>query len=159
MLIPFNPVAARAPRQAAPLAGHGPNIVLIDNLDIFTASLAEACRAAGAKVEVLPNTVAAADALDHALRNDALIMLSPGQGGPREAGCCMDLIALAAGRVPVIGICLGHQAIVAHHEGRVVRAHEASNGKSSAVDHDGEGPFAGLPSPMRVGRYHLFAPP
>ena len=86
-------------------------------------------------------------------------MLSPGPGGPRDAGCCMELIALAAARVPLIGICLGHQAIVEHHGGRVVRAHEPCQGKSSAVEHDGDGPFAGLPSPMRVGRYHSLCTP
>ncbi len=159
MLIAFDPFAARPLRRAAPRPGQGMNIVLVDNLDTFTASLAEACRAAGARVELLPNTVPAAAALDHALRHDALILLSPGQGGPREAGCCMELIARAARRVPVIGICLGHQAIVAHHGGRVVPAHEASHGKSSAIDHDGAGPFAGLPSPMRVGRYHDLCTP
>ena len=71
----------------------------------------------------------------------------------------MELIALAAGRVPLIGICLGHQAIVEHAGGRVARSHEPSHGKSSAIDHDGEGPFAGLPSPMRVGRYHALCTP
>ena len=159
MIVAFAPIATRGPSPAATRPGRRGNIVLIDNRDSFTISLAEACRDAGAKVEVVPNTVVAADALGHALRHDALIMLSPGQGGPREAGCCMELIALAAGRVPLIGICLGHQAIVAHHGGGVVRAHEVSNGKSSAIEHDGEGPFAGLPSPMRVGRYHALCTP
>jgi anthranilate synthase/aminodeoxychorismate synthase-like glutamine amidotransferase len=135
------------------------NLLLIDNGDSFTAHLAEACRVAGMTVEVLGNAIAAQDALTYALRHRAIIMLSPGQGGPREAGCCMELIALAAGRVPLIGICLGHQAIVEHHGGRVVRSHEPSHGKSSAVDHDGSGPFAGLPSPMRVGRYHSLCTP
>ena len=135
------------------------NILLIDNRDSFTFNLAEACRAADANVEVVRNTIPAADALAYALRHTALIMLSPGPGGPREAGCCMELVALAAGRVPLIGICLGHQAIVAHHGGSVVRAHAPCHGKSSAVDHDGGGPFEGLPSPMRVGRYHSLCTP
>ncbi len=135
------------------------NVLLIDNRDSFTFNLAEACRVAGAAVEVVRNSIPAADALAYAVRHQALIMLSPGPGGPREAGCCMELIALAAGRVPVIGICLGHQAIVDHHGGRVVRAHEPCHGKSSAVEHDGCGPFAGLPSPMRVGRYHSLCTP
>ena len=135
------------------------NVLLIDNRDSFTFNLAEACRVAGAEVEVVRNSMAAEDAFAYALRYAALIMLSPGPGGPREAGCCMELIALAAGRVPLIGICLGHQAIVDHHGGRVVRAHEPCHGKSSAVDHDGGGPFAGLPSPMRVGRYHSLCTP
>lgn len=135
------------------------NVLLIDNRDSFTFNLAEACRVAGAEVEVVRNSISAADAMAYALRHHALIMLSPGPGGPREAGCCIELIALAAGRVPLIGICLGHQAIVEHHRGRVVRAHEPCHGKSSAVEHDGSGPFAGLPSPMRVGRYHSLCTP
>jgi len=135
------------------------NVLLIDNRDSFTFNLAEACRVVGAGVEVVRNSIPAADALAYALRHQALIMLTPGPGGPREAGCCIELIALAAGRVPLIGICLGHQAIVEHHRGRVVRAHEPCHGKSSAVEHDGSGPFAGLPSPMRVGRYHSLCTP
>ena len=159
MIVAFDPILARKARRPAARPGRALNIVLIDNRDSFTAGLVEACRAAGARVEVVPNSVAAEYALAHALRHEAILMLSPGQGGPREAGCCLALIALAAGRVPLIGICLGHQAIVAHHGGRVVRAHEASHGKSSAIEHDGDGPFAGLPSPMRVGRYHALCTP
>ena len=135
------------------------NVLLIDNRDSFTFNLAVACRVAGAGVEVVRNSMPAEVALAYAERHGALIMLSPGPGGPHEAGCCMELIALAAGRVPVIGICLGHQAIVAHHGGEVVRAHEPCHGQSSAVAHDGDGPFAGLPSPMRVGRYHSLCTP
>ncbi len=134
-------------------------ILLIDNGDSFTANLAESCRDAGAEVEVVLNSISAEDALAHALRYYALIMLSPGPGAPPAAGCCMDLVALADGRVPLIGICLGHQAIVEHAGGRVVPAHEPCHGKSSSVDHDGTGPFAGLPSPMRVGRYHSLCTP
>ena len=135
------------------------NLLLIDNGDDFTAGLAGACRSAGATVEIVGNRRQARDCLAYALQHDALIMLSPGPGGPREAGCCLDLIALAAGRVPLIGVCLGHQAIVAHHGGHVVRAHEASQGKSSAIEHDGAGAFADLASPMRVGRYHSLCTP
>ena len=134
-------------------------VLLIDNRDSFTFSLAEACRVAGAEVEVVRNTIAAEAALDRALRCGASLMLSPGPGGPRDAGCCMELVALAAGRVPLIGICLGHQAIVEVAGGAVVRAHEPCHGKSSAILHDGQGPFAGLPSPMRVGRYHSLCTP
>ena len=114
---------------------------------------------AGAEVEVVRNSITADAALARALRFGALIMLSPGPGGPKDAGCCMELVALAAGRVPLIGICLGHQAIVEVAGGTVVRAHEPCHGKSSAILHDGQGPFAGLPSPMRVGRYHSLCTP
>jgi len=134
-------------------------VLLIDNRDSFTFNLAEACQVAGAIVEVVRNSVAAEVALDRALACGALIMLSPGPGGPREAGCCLELIALASGRVPLIGICLGHQAIVEAAGGRVVRAHEPCHGKSSLVEHDRRGPFAGLTSPMRVGRYHSLCTP
>ena len=134
-------------------------ILLIDNGDSFTAGLAAACRVAGAEVEIVDNAIPAHAALARALNFGAVLMLSPGRGGPRDAGCCMELIALAAGRVPLIGICLGHQAIVEFAGGRVARSHEPSHGKSSAIDHDGEGPFAGLPSPMQVGRYHALCTP
>lgn len=138
---------------------HRMNVLMIDNGDQFTLPLADALRAAGATVEVVPNSVRASEAMAHALHHDASLMLSPGPGGPDDAGCCMELISLAAGRVPLIGICLGHQAIVAHHRGRVVRSHEPCQGKSSAIDHDATGPFDGLPSPMRVGRYHALCTP
>ena len=159
MIMPFR-TDAIAPRLAPPRPGRArANVLLIDNHDSFTPHLAAACRLAGAEVEVVGNGYPAADAFAYARRYHALVMLSPGPGAPREAGCCMELIALAAGQIPVIGICLGHQAIVAHHGGRVVRAHEPCHGKSSMVDHDGGGPFAGLPSPMRVGRYHSLCTP
>ena len=134
-------------------------ILLIDNRDSFTFNLAESCRVAGAEVAVVRNSISADDALAHAVRHEAVLMLSPGPGEPKDAGCCVELIALAAARVPLIGICLGHQAIVEVAGGRVERSHEPSHGKSSAIDHDGDGPFAGLPSPMRVGRYHSLCTP
>lgn len=134
-------------------------VLLIDNRDSFTFNLAEACRIAGAKVEVVRNSIAAECAFARAINCGAMLMLSPGPGGPREAGCCMELVALAAGQVPLIGICLGHQAIVEFAGGKVVRSHEPCHGKSSAIDHDGTGPFAGLPTPMRVGRYHSLCTP
>lgn len=134
-------------------------IILIDNRDLLTASLAAASRRAGAAVELVANSVDAGATVARALAARALLMLSPGPGGPRDAGCCMELIELAAARVPLIGICLGHEAIVAAAGGAVVRAHEPSHGKSSAVDHDGSGPFAGLPTPLRVGRYHALCTP
>ena len=136
------------------------NLLLIDNGDDFTVGLAGGVprrrRDGRSRRQCDP---APRDASAMRCRHEALIMLSPGPGGPRDAGCCMELIALAAGRVPLIGICLGHQAIVEHHGGHVVRAHEPCQGKSSAVDHDGTGAFAGLPSPMRVGRYHSLCTP
>ena len=135
------------------------NVLIIDNRDSFTFNLAEACRAAGAKVSVVRNSIAADAAYERALAERAVLMLSPGPGGPRDAGCCIDLIRLAKGRVPLIGICLGHQAIVAEAGGLVERATAACHGKVSRLDHSGNGPFADLPSPLTVGRYHSLCTP
>lgn len=129
-------------------------VLLIDNLDSFTFNLVESLARLGHEVHVRRSSIAAADALAEAERLEAIIMISPGPGAPRQAGCCLDLIALAKGRVPVIGICLGHQAIVEEAAGTVTRAPEPVHGKSMLLLHDGAGPFAGLPSPVRVGRYH-----
>nr|WP_294849039.1 aminodeoxychorismate/anthranilate synthase component II [uncultured Sphingomonas sp.] len=135
------------------------NILLIDNRDSFTFNLADAFRQAGATVEVVRNSIAPADALARAKADDAILLLSPGPGTPDDAGCCLDLIKLANGRVPVIGICLGHQALVQAGGGPVERAPEPCHGKSSELNHQGNGPFAGLPSPLRIGRYHSLCTP
>lgn len=129
-------------------------VLLIDNLDSFTFNLVESLQRLGAEVTVRRNSIAPAEALAEAERLGAVIMISPGPGSPDQAGCCLDLIALAAGKVPVIGVCLGHQAIVGQAGGTVTRAPEPVHGKSMLLDHDGDGPFAGLASPVRVGRYH-----
>jgi anthranilate synthase/aminodeoxychorismate synthase-like glutamine amidotransferase len=129
-------------------------VLLIDNLDSFSFNLVEAFQRLGCTVKVLRNRVPAADALDFAERNTAMVVLSPGPGGPHDAGCCLELIERARGRVPVLGICLGHQAMVQQAGGTVTRATEPVHGKASRVDHDGTGPFAGLPTPLRIARYH-----
>ena len=129
-------------------------VLLIDNLDSFTFNLVESLERLGARVTVRRNRVAAAEALAEAEANGAILMISPGPGSPATAGCILELIALAKGRVPVIGICLGHQAIVEEAGGTVTRADLPVHGKSMLLDHDGAGPFAGIDSPARVGRYH-----
>ncbi|MEA3039532.1 MAG: anthranilate synthase component [Sphingomonadales bacterium] len=130
------------------------NVLMIDNLDSFSFNLVEAMQRLGAKVRVLRNTVSARAALVEAEGSGASILISPGPGAPEEAGCCLDLIALARGKVPLAGICLGHQAIVLEAGGRVERAPEPVHGKASLLVHDGEGPFAGIDGPVAVGRYH-----
>jgi anthranilate synthase/aminodeoxychorismate synthase-like glutamine amidotransferase len=130
------------------------NVLLIDNLDSFTFNLVESLKRLGARVRVLRNSVVATDALAQAERDQATIMLSPGPGGPRDAGCCLELIAQAKGRVPVVGVCLGHQAIAEEAGAAVTRASEPVHGKATLIGHDGAGPFAGLPNPLRVARYH-----
>src|SRR5688572_7899817 len=97
-------------------------VLLIDNLDSFTFNLVESLERLGVAVHVRRNRIAAADALDEAMALGAILMISPGPGTPQSSGCCLDLIALAKGRVPLIGICLGHQAIVAEAGGLVSRA-------------------------------------
>ena len=135
------------------------SVLLIDNRDSFTFSLAEALRVAGAKVEVMRNSICARQAFDHALASDAAIVLSPGPGRPADAGCCLELIGLAKASVPVVGICLGHQAIVEEAGGVVTRAAEPCHGKCSSLRHSGDGAFADMPSPIAVGRYHSLCTP
>jgi anthranilate synthase/aminodeoxychorismate synthase-like glutamine amidotransferase len=134
-------------------------ILLIDNRDSFTFNLADSCARLGAYVKVVRNSITAAAALDRARREGMMIMLSPGPGHPRDAGCCMELITLAKGRVPLIGICLGHQAMVLEAGGTGARAAAIVHGKTSLMRHDGQGPFAGLPNPLAVGRYHSLCTP
>lgn len=134
------------------------NFLMIDNADSFTFNLVDAFRVAGAEVAVVRNDIAAADALARAMASGSALLLSPGPGAPEEAGCLVELVRLARGRVPTIGICLGHQAIVAEAGGTVTRA-VPCHGKVSALVHEGTGPFAGLPSPMPVGRYHSLCTP
>jgi anthranilate synthase/aminodeoxychorismate synthase-like glutamine amidotransferase len=128
-------------------------ILLIDNYDSFTFNLVHFLGDIGAEVLVKRN-----DALDPqaalALRPEAIV-LSPGPCTPNEAGICLPLIALAAdAAIPLLGVCLGHQAIGQAFGGRVIRAPEPVHGKVWDIHHRGAGVFAGLPSPFRATRYH-----
>lgn len=131
-----------------------PDIVLIDNFDSFTFNLVDEFCRLGCKVAVFRNDIAATEALAIAETKRAVIVISPGPGTPQEAGCCLSLIQAALGRVPLLGICLGHQALVEALGGCVARAEHIVHGKRSEVHHDGRGAFAGLPNPLAVGRYH-----
>ena len=127
-------------------------ILLIDNYDSFTFNLVHFLGDLGARCEVVRN-----DALtvDQALaRTPEAIVISPGPCTPSEAGICCDLIAAAAGRIPVLGVCLGHQAIGQVFGGDVVRAPTPMHGKVSAVRHRGTDVFEGLPTPFQATRYH-----
>ncbi len=128
-------------------------ILLIDNYDSFTWNLYHFLGDLGAVVEVRRNDSLSADeAL--ALKPDAIV-LSPGPCTPNEAGICLDVIAAAAAeRLPLLGVCLGHQAIGQAFGGKVVRAPEPVHGKVWDVNHGGTDIFAGLPSPFRATRYH-----
>ncbi|GAB4571824.1 MAG: aminodeoxychorismate/anthranilate synthase component II [Rhodothalassiaceae bacterium] len=126
--------------------------LLIDNYDSFTFNLYHYLEELGAKVEVVRNdAIGVGDVL---ARRPEGIVISPGPGRPEEAGMIEELIRAAAGHIPVLGICLGHQAIGHVFGGDVVRAPEIMHGKTSAIRHQGSGLFAGLPSPFTATRYH-----
>jgi len=126
-------------------------ILLIDNYDSFTWNLVHYLGELGAECSVRRNDeLTVPQAL--ALRPDAIV-LSPGPCAPEQAGICLDLIR-AAGTIPLLGVCLGHQAIGEAYGGHVIRAGVPMHGKVSPVRHDGTGVFAGLPSPFQATRYH-----
>ncbi len=127
-------------------------ILLIDNYDSFTFNLVHYLGEIGARTKVVRNdALTVAEAL--AMEPEAIV-LSPGPCTPTEAGICVDLIRAAAGRVPVFGVCLGHQSIGQAFGGRIVRAPELMHGKTSPILHEGDGVFATLPSPFEATRYH-----
>jgi len=128
-------------------------ILVIDNYDSFTFNLVHYLLELGAAVEVRRNdALSVAEAMGFGA---SALLLSPGPCTPNEAGICLDLIAAAASaRVPLMGVCLGHQAIGQAFGGRVVRAPVLMHGKTSPVAHSGQGLFAGLPSPFTATRYH-----
>ncbi len=127
-------------------------MLLIDNYDSFTYNLVQAFAAQGADVMVHRNDqLSVADGL--ALEPTHLV-ISPGPGRPQGAGVSLDMIDAFAGKVPVLGVCLGHQSIVQHFGGEIVRADRLMHGKTSDVKHDGKTIFSGISQPFEVGRYH-----
>ena len=133
-------------------------LLLIDNYDSFTYNLVQAFMVLGAEVSVYRNDALSVPAAE-ALRPTHLC-ISPGPGTPQQAGVSIGMIRAFAGRIPVLGVCLGHQSIAEAFGGQIVRAGRLMHGKTSPVTHDGRGVFAGLPNPCEVGRYHsLLAEP
>jgi anthranilate synthase/aminodeoxychorismate synthase-like glutamine amidotransferase len=127
-------------------------LLLIDNYDSFTYNLAQYLGELGAEVRVERNDAITVD--DVAELAPRRIVVSPGPCTPNEAGISLELIARLAGKIPILGVCLGHQAIGQAFGGRVVRAPRVMHGKTSPIEHDGAGLFAGIPSPMQATRYH-----
>jgi anthranilate synthase component 2 len=128
-------------------------ILVVDNHDSFTFNIVHYLRELGSEVQVVrSDEVTAREALNSGAR---AILLSPGPGTPNEAGVSLDLVAACAeARRPLLGVCLGHQAIAQHFGGRVIRAAAPMHGKACDVVHNGSGMFAGLPSPFKAARYH-----
>jgi len=127
-------------------------LLMIDNYDSFTWNLVQYFGQLGADVQVLRNDVLS---VDEVLKlNPQRLCISPGPCSPSEAGISVALIQHFAGRIPILGVCLGHQAIGAAFGGSVVRAGRQMHGKTSVVRHNGAGVFGGLPSPYTVTRYH-----
>ena len=127
-------------------------LLLIDNYDSFTYNLVQAFMVLGAEVSVHRNDALSVDAA-LALAPTHLC-ISPGPGTPQQAGVSIAMIRAFAGRIPIFGVCLGHQSITEAFGGRVVRAPRLMHGKTSLIQHDGRGVFAGVANPCEVGRYH-----
>ena len=127
-------------------------VFVLDSYDSFTYNLVQYLGELGADVEVYRNDELTVEQVE--ARKPDRILLSPGPCTPREAGILVPLIQHMAGKVPILGVCLGHQAIGEAFGGQVVRARQLMHGKTSPVDHDGKGIFAGLPTPLTCTRYH-----
>ena len=145
----MTPTALQGNARPRPRRGR---VLLIDNYDSFTYNLHQYLLEMGARVSVKRN-----DAItpEQALALDPqAIVVSPGPGRPEEAGTLLALLRLCAPRIPVLGVCLGHQALAQVFGGRVVRARTLMHGKVSRVRHDGKGVYRGLPRPLEAARYH-----
>lgn len=131
------------------------NILFIDNFDSFTYNLVDQFRTLGHKVTVYRNQISV-DVIEKAVQSveDPVLLLSPGPGAPSEAGNMPAIIQRFKGEVPIIGICLGHQAIVEAYGGTVAGAGEIVHGKVSMMEHAGHETYANLPSPFAIARYH-----
>jgi anthranilate synthase/aminodeoxychorismate synthase-like glutamine amidotransferase len=127
-------------------------ILVIDNYDSFTYNLVQYLGELGSEVRVVRNDAASIESIS-ALQ-PARIVISPGPGRPEHAGITMDVIRQLGSSIPILGVCLGHQAIGAVFGGAVVRASTPMHGKTSTIEHDGRGVFAGIDGPFVASRYH-----
>ncbi len=130
-------------------------ILIVDNYDSFVFNVARYFSELGEQVDVVRNDAVSAECL--ANNPPDAIVLSPGPCTPEEAGASMEIVRRLSGRVPILGVCLGHQCVGAAFGGRVTHAQRPLHGRSSVISHQGGGVFADLPSPLSVGRYHSLA--
>lgn len=135
-------------------------LFMLDNLDSFTYNLVDEFQCLGFEPTVYRN-ILSADFIYNKMREhteltgeNAILILSPGPGEPKNAGCLMALINLCAGKIPMLGICLGHQALIEHYGGTVGRADEIVHCKASPITHCGTGAFVNIKNPLPVARYH-----
>jgi para-aminobenzoate synthetase component 2 len=127
-------------------------ILVIDNYDSFTYNLVQYLGELGAQIDVVRNDQTSVDEIEKT--SPERIVISPGPKTPTEAGICLEVIRRFAGRKPILGVCLGHQAIGQAFGGRVIRAPEIMHGKTSQISHDGRTIFQQLPNPFPATRYH-----
>ena len=126
-------------------------ILVVDHYDSFTFNLVQLIESLGERTEVVRSDAEPAQAL--AARSPDAVVLSPGPGRPQDAGCFLELLEVLPDRVPVLGVCLGHQALAVAEGGRVERG-RPTHGKATTVHHEGRGILAGVPSPFEAARYH-----
>jgi anthranilate synthase component 2 len=140
---------------AAAVSGAGPQVLVIDNYDSFTYNIVQYLGELGAQVQVVRNDQCSLEQLTG--RAFDRLLISPGPCSPAQAGISVPAIAHFAGKLPILGVCLGHQSIGAAFGGRIVRAQQLMHGKTSAISTTGEGVFRGLPRQFTVNRYHSLA--
>ena len=128
-------------------------LLVIDNYDSFTYNLVQYLGELGETVEVRRNNRVTLDEIENSLRPERIV-ISPGPGTPNDAGITLDVITRFSGKIPLLGVCLGHQAIGQAFGGKVIRAPELMHGKASEVSHDGKTIFAGISERFLAGRYH-----
>lgn len=140
------------------MAQQNTQLFMLDNLDSFTYNLVDEFKISGFEPIIYRNTINADfifEKIQQASQHSQVILvLSPGPGEPKNAGCLMTIIGKCAGIFPILGICLGHQALIEYYGGQVVRADEIVHGKSSNIDHCGTGAFENISNPLPVARYH-----
>lgn len=131
------------------------NIIFMDNFDSFTYNIVDDLRTMGHNVEIYRNNLSTAFFMTMLAEiDDPILVLSPGPGYPKDAGSMLDVIKASIGLHPMIGICLGHQAIIETYGGKIIPADDYIHGETSHIQHDGQAMFKGLPNPMSVARYH-----